>query len=92
VLERGEPGDVLVQHVVLACFGGQRPQLLDGGVQIAGGPQYGGVEDQAERAPSWSSCPVRYACMICPRLPWQMSRASLWRDSWTVSCRFICLR
>jgi hypothetical protein len=35
---------------VLACFGGQRPQLLDGGVQIAGGPQHRGVDDQAERA------------------------------------------
>ncbi|MGW2026859.1 NucA/NucB deoxyribonuclease domain-containing protein [Streptomyces decoyicus] len=23
---------------------------------------------------------------MVPFLPWQMSRASLWRDSWTVSC------
>ncbi|MFF4567926.1 hypothetical protein [Streptomyces sp. NPDC001435] len=33
----GEPGDVLVQDVVLALVGGQ-------------GPQHGGVQDQAERA------------------------------------------
>jgi hypothetical protein len=47
VLERGELGDVLVQPVVLACFGGQRPQPLVSGVQIAGGPQ--GERGLAER-------------------------------------------
>lgn len=30
VLERGEPGDVLVQDVGLALVGGQGPELFDG--------------------------------------------------------------
>ncbi|MER7693751.1 hypothetical protein [Streptomyces sp. NPDC097610] len=37
VAERGQPGDVFVQDVVLALVGGQRPQLLDGGVQVPSG-------------------------------------------------------
>jgi hypothetical protein len=49
VFERGEPGDVLVHHVVFALVGGQRPQLLDGGVQLTRSPQHGGIEDQTER-------------------------------------------
>ncbi|WP_344443071.1 hypothetical protein [Kitasatospora nipponensis] len=33
MLERGEPGDVLVQDIVLALVGGQGPQLLGGSLQ-----------------------------------------------------------
>lgn len=51
MLERGDPGDVLVQDVVLALLGWQRPQLLDSGVQIAGRPQYGGIQHETE----WSA-------------------------------------
>lgn len=50
MLERRDAGDVLVQDVVPTHLGRQCPQLLDGGVQVAGGPQHRGVEDQAERA------------------------------------------
>ncbi|WUR84302.1 hypothetical protein OG967_38810 [Streptomyces phaeochromogenes] len=42
MLERGDAGDALVQDVVLALLGRQRPQLLDGGVQLTGRPQHGG--------------------------------------------------
>lgn len=45
VLERGEPGDVLVPDLVALDF-----QLGDGGVDVAGCPERDGVEDQAERA------------------------------------------
>jgi hypothetical protein len=44
VLERGEASNVLVQDVVLALVGGQGPQLVDGSVQVAGGPQHRGVQ------------------------------------------------
>ena len=91
MLEGGDAGDVLVLDIVLTLLGRQRPQLLDGSVQVASRPQHRAFNTSSS-TPSWSSCPVRYACMICPRLPWRISRASLWRDSYTVSCRFICLR
>jgi hypothetical protein len=45
VLERREPGDVLVADLV--ALGAE---LGDGGVDVPGGPQHDGVEDQAERA------------------------------------------
>lgn len=40
-------------------------------------------------APSRFSVASRYAWWMVPRLPWHTSWASLWRDSCTVSCRFI---
>jgi len=43
VLERGEPGDVLVLDAV--ALGAQ---LRDGGVEVAGVPQDDGIEDQTE--------------------------------------------
>jgi hypothetical protein len=52
VLEWGEPGDVLVQDVVLALVGGPGPQLLDDGVQVAGGPQ----RIRGKRVNGWCSC------------------------------------
>lgn len=64
-------------------------ELGDGGIDVLRGPEHGGIEDQAERAPSWSSIPSRYTWWMVPRLPWHTSLASLCRDSWTVSCRFI---
>ena len=88
MLQRGDPGHVLVQDVMLPLLERQGPQVLDGGIEAARCPERGGIEDQVERAES-VLLPVLYACMICPRLPWQMSRASLCRDSWMVSCRLI---
>ena len=45
VLERGQAGDVLVADLVALVA-----QLVDGGVDVPGGPQHDGAEDQAERA------------------------------------------
>lgn len=89
MLERGEPGHVLVQDVVFARVGRQRPQFGDGGVQVAGRPRHGGVEDQAECAEL-----VFLALAIClhdlPALAVaDVPGPALWRDSWIVSCRFI---
>ncbi len=45
VLERGEPGDVLVPDLVALGL-----ELGDGGVDVLRRPEHDGVEDQAERA------------------------------------------
>ena len=45
---------------MLALPGRQGPQRSHGGVQVAGGPQHGGVEHQAERTELIPpACPVR---------------------------------
>lgn len=43
VLERGEPGDVLVPDLVVL-----RAELGDGGVDVPGRPEHHGVQDQAQ--------------------------------------------
>src|SRR5258705_7827993 len=43
VTERGEPGDVLVAHLLPALA-----QVLDDGVEVAGVPEHDGVEDESE--------------------------------------------
>jgi len=58
VIERGDAGDVFVQDVVLALLGGQSPQLLDCGVEMASRPPYGGIEHKTERAEQSGVCLV----------------------------------
>ncbi|KPC64273.1 hypothetical protein ADL29_12140 [Streptomyces chattanoogensis] len=45
MLQRGDPGHVLVQDVMLPLLGRQGPQVFDGGVEVAGRPEHGGIED-----------------------------------------------
>lgn len=85
VPERGERGDVLIPDLVVL-----RAELGDGGVDVPGRPEHG-VQDQAERA-ELGFHPYRYGWWMVPFLPWQMSRASLWRDSWKVGCSGIWRR
>ncbi|GAA2281651.1 hypothetical protein GCM10010145_62350 [Streptomyces ruber] len=86
VLERGEPDGVLLPELV--AFG---LALGDGGVDVLVVQRTMALRTRPS-APSWSSMPSRYAWRMVQRLPWHTSRASLWRDSCTVSCRFICRR
>ena len=47
-----------VRRLKCALVGGQRPQLLDGGVQVTGRPEDGGVEDQRRRPFPPGNCRV----------------------------------
>lgn len=49
MLEGRQAVDVLVQDLVLALAGGQRPRSGDSGIQGTGRPRHRGVQDQAER-------------------------------------------
>ncbi|MFE7329304.1 hypothetical protein ACFU8W_30845 [Streptomyces sp. NPDC057565] len=86
--ERGRAGNVLVQDVVLPLIGRQRLKMGDCRAQMAGGPQHGGVQDQTERV-ELVLPPLAVRLHDLTALPWQMSRASLCRDFWTVSCQLI---
>lgn len=55
--------------------------VVDGGAEVAGCPEHGGIEDQAER-PELVLLP-RPVCLhdLAARSPWQMSRTCLCRGS-----------
>nr|WP_030944568.1 hypothetical protein [Streptomyces sp. NRRL S-646] len=57
MLQRGDPGHVLVQHVMLPQLGRQNPPMAEGGVEAAGRPEQGGIKDQAERPEGEKSWP-----------------------------------
>ena len=48
MLQRGDPGHVLVQNAMLPRLGWQDPQMVEGGVEAAGRPEHGGIKEQAE--------------------------------------------
>jgi hypothetical protein len=83
VPERGQPGDSLVAHGLAAAA-----QALDDGVEVTGIPQHDGVEDQAEGGEliflAFAIGLPDLAAVAVADL-----RPRRWRDSCTVSCRFI---
>ena len=79
VAEGAEAGDILVLD-----WDALDAELVDGGRQVAGVPQRDGVDDQAERG-ELVLLALAKGWRIWPPPPWQIFRASRWRDSCTVS-------
>jgi hypothetical protein len=82
VPERGQPGDSLVAHGLAAAA-----QALHDGVEVTGIPQHDGVEDQAEGGELILAFAIGLPDLAV--VPWQILRPRRWRDSCTVSCRFV---